>query len=273
MNDVPNSTLTDKGFRVRLGQWLRSVFGPLEQQPEEPPGQLSLRRDLPDPINVPAREYVYHFRVYPTFIWTSEDLHLEELDAWSQQFTSRARHDLGRIAANVSRNHAAHRPRAFEVELNRVLAGTPLTYERSGVHLTCQGTTCVRLDSRVSDYLRPFWEQRIKMEAEHDLRVRRAELVDQLNQRWLAIFDRLKQGPPTQAAARLTDKEFAEVVRELAAERKAAVDQLMQFAEQYQGGAASAFGQYEFAETFDRLNDALREQAGLGTNGKSNGHH
>jgi hypothetical protein len=213
---------------------------------------------------VPARGYVFDFRVYLSLTWTSNGLHLDELDAWSQQFNQRARRDLGRIAADLSRAYPAHRPSKFEAELNRRLVDAPFTYERSGVALTCRAVAWVRLDPRVKEYLLPYWEKRIKMEAEHDVGLRRAELVDQRNQRWLALLEKVRNDPAAEAAARLTEQEFAEVMREMLAERKAALVQLKELSGQSPSGfGGGGFGLYEF----DRLAEALGQRAGLPTNG------
>ncbi len=261
------------GWWSRLSTWLSHLFAPLEPVPvptPEPVGALTLRRDLAGPIVVPARGYVYDFQIHAVLTWMSDGLRRDELVTWSQRFTPRARHALSRLAANATRNFPAHRARDVEVELNRALTGKPWCFQHGDITVRCRADVSVRLDDRVKEYLQPSWEKRIKMEADHEVSLRRAQLADQLSRRWLSIMDNLRGSPAAASAARLADKELAEVMRDLSVEQRETTGRLMSLLEEAirnNGRSDGGVGQYEVAEVFDLLNQMIRQQAPRPANG------
>lgn len=263
--------------------WLRRILTFLEQLlrgPQRPAplpvGELTERRESSIPITVLAKGYVFDFQILPNFTWTSHGLRRELLNDWVEQFTGRARRDLTHVAADIARHYPPHRARELEVELNRRLSQAVWHYERSGVVLDCRPRARVRLDAKVKEYLQPFWERQIKLECEHDVGMRRAQMLDQRAQRWLSVLERLARSNLAGSAARLTEQEFADVVEELVRNERETVEQLMSLlreAIQNDGQADAGLGRYELAEIFDMLNTALHRQARTyhapGTNGRT----
>jgi hypothetical protein len=262
------------GHWRRIGAWLVGLWrrllaalrGPEPAPPPEPPppppppGRLTERRELDTPIVVPARGYVFDFHVYACFIWTSDGLRRETLSGWAQHFMTYARRELQQLAADLARNYSPHRVRELEVELKRVLATTGTwRYERHGTAVGCRPQVRVQLDDRVKQFVRPYWERRIKMECEHEVEVRRAELAEQLSRRWLTVLEKLAGNPLAGGAAKMTEKEFAVVVEKMLADQKDAAEQLHSLLEGALKNSAE-MGAYERAETLDLLVEQLRRQ-------------
>jgi hypothetical protein len=267
-------TVVRIGWWARALAWLRERFMPVEPAPApQPVGALTLRRRMPEPVVVPAKGYVFDFQLHAIFTWISDGLPFDQLDACSHQFMPRARQALSRLASQTAGDLPPHRARDLEVALNRAFDGKSWHYRRGDATVRCRAEVWVRLDDRVKEYLQPSWEKQIKMEADHEVNLRRAELVDQLSRRWLSILDNLRGSPAAPSAAQLTDKEFAEEMRKLAGEQRDAVDRLLSMMEEtlQNGRSGGGLGEYEVAEGFDLLNQALRRQAGLGPPRAGNG--
>jgi hypothetical protein len=238
-----------------------------EPAPEPTYGRLSRRWDLSSPITVSASGYVFDFHVDGGFTFTSEGLSPESLRAWAQHFAGRARRDLAYHAARIARNHAPHRAREFEAALCRELEARDWPYDQDGVRLTCRMHARVRLDDRVRDCLKPYWEKRMQMECDHENGVRRTELVDRLSQRWLIVLERLRDTPLAGPAARLTEQEFAEVIQQMIRDQKALPDRVAKLLEDLDTHAnvESGLDEYQRAQVVDALARALRDPAPVPT--------
>ncbi|MEO3748414.1 hypothetical protein [Plantactinospora sp. B5E13] len=283
------STAGSSGKWRRLGSWLLTLWHrfvaalhgpepapvPLPSPPPPAPGRLTERRDLQTPIIVPARGYVFTFRVHATFIWSSEGIPRETLSGSTQYFMPYAIRALTRLAAARARNIVAHRARELELELQRAIVETgPWRYERNGVPVACQPYVWVELDDGVKQAVKPYWEQLIKLDCEYDVDVKRAQYVDRLSRQWLAILEKLVGNPVAGGAAQMTNESLASVVRDLIAEQNASSQRLEDLlAERLRNGDA-----FEQATSFDLLVERLdahgRKTAKMptsGSNGSSQG--
>lgn|GEM_PF-2139760 len=260
------------GWWRRFGSWLLRLWqrlvaafrGPEPEPlpppppPPAPPGRLTERRDAPAPIVVPARGYVFTFRIHASFVWSSDGLPKEVLSGSAQFFMPYAIRALTRLAAARARNLAAHRARDLEVELQRAVAESePLVYERGGARVTCQAYVSVELDDRVKQAVEPYWEQLIKLDYEYDVDTRRAQYVERMSRQWSTVLERLVDSPVAGGAAKLANENLATVVREFLAERKAESERLENLLAEH---ARNGNG-YEQANFFDRLFERLEEQA------------
>lgn len=285
MTDTINKTSSPGAWR-RFGSWLLGLWRrlvaalrgpepipmPPPPPPLPPPGRLTERRDAQTPIIVPARGYVFTFRVHATFIWSSEGIPREILSGSAQYFMPYAIRALARLAATRARNVVAHRARELEVELQRAITDSgPWRYERYGARVTCQPYIWVELDEGVKQAIKPYWEQLIKLDCEYDVDVKRAQHVDRMSRQWLTILEKLVDNPVASGAAKMTNESLAAVVRDLIAEQNATAQRLEDLlAERLRHGDA-----YEQAASFDLLTERLSARgskpAGTPTTPSSNG--
>jgi hypothetical protein len=96
-----------------------------------------------------------------------------------------------------------------------------LSYERDGSKVNCRAHVRIRLDERVQQQVRPYWEKLIELDYARDVAARRARHAAGMSTQWAAILDRLLAGPVPDGAARMTDEQLAAVVKDLLAERAA----------------------------------------------------
>ncbi|MEV4628277.1 hypothetical protein AB0J90_18580 [Micromonospora sp. NPDC049523] len=267
MTDTTNTAGSSGAWR-RFGSWLLALWHrlvaalsgpdpmpmPPPPPPPPPPGRLTERREAQTPIIVPARGYVFTFRVHATFIWSSEGIPKEILSGSAQYFMPYAIRTLTRLAAARARNVVAHRARELEVELQRAISDPgPWRYERNEVRVACQPYVWVELDDGVKQAVKPYWEQLIKLDCEYDVDVKRAQYVDRLSRQWLTILEKLVDNPVAGGAAKMTNESLAAVVRDLIAEQSATAQRLEDLlGERLRNGDA-----YEQAASFDLLAERL----------------
>ncbi|MEV0810029.1 hypothetical protein [Micromonospora sp. NPDC050200] len=272
MTDLFSTEEPRVGLWHRFGTWLLTLWRRLlvalqgpepipapisSAPPPPPPGRLTERRDVSAPLIVPARGYVFTFRIRAAFVWSSDGIPREILSGSAQYFMPYAIRALTRLAAARARNFAAHRARDLEVELQRALAETgPWRYERGGAQVTCQPYVWVELDESVKQAVRPYWEQLIKLDCEYDVDVKRAQYADRLSRQWLSILEKLVDSPVAGGAAKMTNENFAAVVQELIAQQQAAAQRLDDLlAEGLRSDDA-----YEKATSFEFLTERLKSQ-------------
>ncbi|GAB3053293.1 hypothetical protein [Micromonospora schwarzwaldensis] len=288
MTDTTNTAGSPAAWR-RFRSWLLTLWHrlvaalrgpepvpmPPPPPPPPPPGRVTERRDAPAPIIVPARGYVFTFRVHATFVWSSEGIPREFLSGSAQYFMPYAVRALTCLAAARARNVVAHRARELEVELQRAIADSgSWRYERNGVRVTCQPYVWVELDEAVKKAVKPYWEQLIKLDCEYDVDAKRAQYVDRMSRHWLAILDKLVDNPVASGAAKMTNESLAAVVRDLIAEQNATAQRLEDLlGERLRNGDA-----YEQATSFDILAERLNTHGpkpttmpAPGSNGSSQG--
>jgi hypothetical protein len=227
-------------------------------------GPLTRRYDMADPILLPAEGDAFDFRVRPVFTWHSERLTAPELDSWIARLCSKARRTVLDAAADVARSFPPHRARELEARLNEDLQDRSWSHTEDGVTLRYEVRVRVEPDDRVREQMRPFWERRIRMECEHELDRRRAELVDELTQMWSSILEKLHEDPLTSHAARLGEEQFATVFGEFVADRKQGILQIVELLrEAVKQQGTLGLGPSEYTKSWDAALEALLRQYGL----------
>lgn len=257
------------GLLRRFANWL---FGPVEPPPEpeeeEPPGALSRRKDVLDPIEVPALGDAFNFRIGGVFTWYSEGLTPDQLEYWMSRYTPRARRTLREATADVARTYGPHQASELQDELNQSLAAKSWSQTEDGVTLRYTVRVRVDPDERVREQLRPFWEKRIQMEAEHELGKRRADLVDELTQKWSTILERLEEDPHNRHAARLSEEEFARVLGDFVTERREGIRQIIDLLRDAVNRHGTLdLGPSEYTRAWDAALRSFQRQYGVDGNG------
>jgi hypothetical protein len=256
------------GWLGRVWRWIVAALRGPEPMPEPimpsapppppPPGRLRERRRLQSPLVVPASGYIFNFHVHATFVWTSHDLPRELLSASSQHFMPYVIRELAAIAAGRARLYPAHRAHELEVDLQELLDRKGVwRYGREGVEVTCQPHVWVQLEDQVKQAVRPYWEELIKLDCEHDVQMKRAEYAERLSKQWLSVLTDLVGSPIANGAAQLTEKEFAEVVQSIMAERKASAEKLNTLLED----KVRDGDEFDRMEHFETLKERLEQQA------------
>jgi hypothetical protein len=256
----------------RLWRALMGMFDPPEPEPvvpllneapisppppPPPPARLIGRRHLTTPLDVPASGYIFSFQVHAVFIWRAAGLYQDQFGPMIDRFMPFAVRRLTAIAAGRSRQHPPHRAREFEVELQEAIESQQeWTYSRDGMTVTVRPHVWVALEERVKQAVQPYWEELIKLDCEHDVRMKRAEYAEQVSRHWASILTDLVGSPFADGAAEMTEKELADVVRKIVADRKAAaekVDDLLR-------ARAENGGEWEQSEHFDQLRKRLERE-------------
>ncbi|MCN0154888.1 hypothetical protein NDQ86_22950 [Salinispora arenicola] len=231
---------------------------PVSPAPAPPPPQMRGRRTLQTPLVVPASGYVFTFRVHATFHWSAEGVYQEQLSSLMDALAPYPVRRLKALAARHARNHAPHRARELEQELQQALTeGGPWPFAWRGIAATCRPYVSVELDEQVKEAVRPYWEQLIRLDCEHDVRVRRAEYTERLSRQWTDILTDLLGSPAAAGAAEMTERELAEVVGRIVAEQRAAAEKL----EDMMAEKASSTDMQERCEHFEQLRERLERRA------------
>ncbi|GIF38238.1 hypothetical protein [Actinoplanes xinjiangensis] len=226
--------------------------------PPPPPGVLRGRRRLPSPLVVPANGYVFNFHVQATFVWAADGLYQDELTSSIDALMPYATRRLKALAARLSRLHSPHRAREFEAELQRELQQSgPWSLTWRGATLSCDPHVWVELDEHVKEAIRPYWEQIIKLDFEHDVQMRRAEYAERLSRQWTTILTDLMVSPVAGGAAEMTENELAEVVRKIVDEQRATAEKLEELMTRKVDGGDT----FERTEHFDALLERLQHRA------------
>jgi hypothetical protein len=226
--------------------------------PPPPPGQLRARRRLDTPMVVPAQGYTFNFHVHATLIWNSDGLYQEQLSSAVNSQMPYAIRRLKAMAASYARHHRPHRARELELDLQDALEKEGAwKYHWGGAALTCRPYIWVELEERVKEAVRPYWEEVIKLDCDHDLQMRRARHAERLSKQWTTILTNLMGSPVADGAAEMTEKDLAEVVAKLVAEQRAAADKL----EDLMSKKVEEGDTFERSEHFDALKERLERRA------------
>ncbi len=256
---------------LRFSAWLGRIWRafiralsppePLPPTPVSPPPlppQVRGQRTLQTPLVVPASGYVFTFRVHATFHWSAEGVYQEQLSSLMDALAPYPIRRLKALAARHARNHAPHHAREMEQELQQALIeGGPWPFTLRGIAATCRPYVWVELDEQVKEAVRPYWEQLIRLDCEHDVRVRRAEYTERLSRQWTDILADLLGSPAAAGAAEMTEKELAEVVGRIVAEQRAAGEKL----EDMMAEKANSSDMQERSEHFEQLRERLERRA------------
>jgi hypothetical protein len=207
---------------------------------------------------VPASDYIFTFRVHATFVWEADGLYHEELASSIDGLMPYAIRRLKALAARHARQHPPHRARELEVELQETLKENgSWRFHWRGASLTCRPYVWVELEDQVKQAVRPYWEELIKLDCEHDVQMRRAEYAERLSRQWTAVLTDLLGSPVADGAAEMTEKDLAEVVRKIVAEQKAAAEKLEDLMTKKVDGGDS----FERSDHFDALRERLERRA------------
>lgn len=254
-------------FSAWLGRAWRAfirALSPPESLPPTPvsppplPPQVRGQRTLQTPLVVPASGYVFTFRVHATFHWSAEGVYQEQLSSLMDALAPYPIRRLKALAARHARNHAPHHAREMEQELQQALIEVgPWSFALRGIAATCRPYVWVELDEQVKEAVRPYWEQLIRLDCEHDVRVRRAEYTERLSRQWTEILADLLGSPAAAGAAEMTEKELAEVVGRIVAEQRAAGEKL----EDMMAEKANSSDMQERSEHFEQLRERLERRA------------
>jgi hypothetical protein len=231
---------------------------PMPLAPPPPPAQLRARRKLQTPMVVPASGYIFTFQVHATFIWTGEGLYQEQVTGAVEALMPYAIRRLKALAARHARQYPPHRARELEMELQQDIKDNgPWTFTWRGASLACRPYVWVELEEQVKQAVRPYWEQLIKLDCEHDVQMRRAEYAEKLSRQWTTILTGLMGSPVADGAAEMTEKDLAEVVRKIVAEQRAAAEKLEDLMTRKVDGGDT----FERSEHFDALRERLERRA------------
>jgi hypothetical protein len=220
---------------------------------------------------------VFTFKIYVWITWQADGLSEYRLDAVAERLAPQARRQILGPAANLARHFYPHQAAELEMNLNRQLSKPLEPYDYRGSELRAYPTFMVRLDEDVKAELRPAYLQRVRMESEHQIALRRAQMLDQLTRRWADVIMRLRQSPFAAAAAKLTDERLASILDELTVAERTTVDELatlLREAIRDSNRVGQPLEQHEADEIIELLNAALRngpEEPGSTPNGKVNG--
>lgn len=280
--DTPRPTAPTLSWRARawMAVWprIKRIFEPVDDPPlpapcqpfRPPPTRAAVTYRLARPILAAAQGGVFDFQVSVAFTWTACGLHREELAARSRELSVLPYREVKRMAIDLASRYAPHRAAELEARLNGQLASKPIRFECDQVDVRCQPEVIVRLDERLRRQLEPAWEKMARMEAEHEVNRRRAELVDDLNHRWLAILERQSGSRVASAAALLTDSDFADAVRQAAKDQQETVERLAALLEVVRRDG-QANGDRATIQIIELLTAALRDQLGRAENGQPGG--
>ncbi|MGW1061225.1 hypothetical protein [Micromonospora rubida] len=226
------------------------VGSPLPPPPAFLPPVATYRQDVPHPIFVAAKGDAFDFRLYAVYTWSARYMSAEGLRLLVEGYLPWAGGVVREQAIALAREYEPHRSHDLERALNNVLLGQRWPRDETRPHFTVQ--VRVSPDERIRERLRPYWEERIKLECDHELQKIRARQADDLTRRWGAVLQALEDDPVTAHAARLTGEQFAEVFRRYAEERRGTVPELLTLLrEAVRGHNDLGLGPSEYTEAWD----------------------
>lgn len=236
---------------------------PLPPMPAPKPvlAVLSQRRDLPELILVPSRGDAFDFQVQAALTWTAHQMSQPEFALRVDKRVPWAAAIVREEAARAAREYLPHQAHHLEVALNHRFA--ELTPRDPDDMPRFSARVWVRPDDRVRDRLRPYWEERIRLECEHELNKLRAAQADELTRRWRDVFDGLERELVSPHAAQLAGERFAKVFGEFVKERRRVVPDLVTLLEQAVKGNELVMGPLEYTEAWDLALQTYRRQHGL----------
>jgi hypothetical protein len=267
-----SGTVPEVSAETAAGQqpsWFRRVFGMGDPPdvvefrappPPPPPEPLHERRRGPQPITAPALGDAFSFRAYADYSWQSIGLYPEELRESIERHTAEVHNGLRELTVTLAREFPPHHVMQLQAKLDEALATKVWRFDRDVRHLSCKVKVRVAPDDRVRQRLEPYWEKIIEMECEHELGMRRAELVEQLTRRWSEVLRELHRNPLTPHAARLAEEQFASVFERLISERHDALQEVIRILQDASRDHRDGrLPQDEIVKTYDGVLQTLRK--------------
>ncbi|MFJ8580849.1 hypothetical protein [Micromonospora sp. NPDC093277] len=246
-------------------RWWHGVFPPQDSHVLAPPPaavSASFRQDVPQPILVPAKGDAFDFRLHAVYTWTGQNMTYDELRFRAERYLFWAGGIVREQTVDLARQHEPHRSHELEQALNLRLSGQRWPRQGNLPYFTVQ--VRVSPDERVRERLRPYWEDRIKLECDHELEKIKARQADDLTRRWCGVLLNLEDDPVTAHAARLTGEQFAEVYRRYVAERRETVPELVELLrEAVRGHNDLGMGPSEYTQAWDTALRTYERQHGL----------
>jgi hypothetical protein len=264
------------GFRThyepsprRLRDRFRRLFSPYDELPlpplpDNPAAEVSFRQEPRDPVLAMGAGDAFDFEVYPTFVWHARLPAVEDLEVRAGAFRARALRTVENFVRPIARTHPPHRACALESDINAQADGKRWRFDSDGTALRLAFTVRIVPEERVREQLRPFQEQRIRMDCEHELGIQRARQVEELTRHWSAILDKLDQDPRTMHAAMLSEADFAHVFGDFVKGRQQGLRDLLDLLRvAVKGHGDIGLGPSEFTRAWDEALKAFQRQHGL----------
>ncbi|MEV0131185.1 hypothetical protein AB0H83_22300 [Dactylosporangium sp. NPDC050688] len=215
------------------------------------------------PIALAAKGDAFDFSVRPTFTWRARRMTRARFEELVDAFTPDVLDALRLRTERVARTFEPHRSEHLEQELNGRLAAKDWVMGPLDERLTCRPEVFVLPDPRVRESMQPYWQQQIRMQTEHELAMRRAELIRERTQAWSRVMRTLERDPRSRHAASLVEHEgFAEVFTAMTQGRKDELLRLIDLLEKA-GRSYNGIGLYEYAEGLDAALAEYRKRAGM----------
>jgi ribosomal protein L36 len=200
------------------------------------------------PFFVPAQGDVFDFEVTLKITWRGSSVTRDQLREMATRDQHRVYWTLRNRIVDVSRNFQPHRALDLERQLNETLDQT----QKECALVRRKAKVRVLPEERVREKLRPYWERRIEMDSDHELRLHRLEQVHKLTREWSEVLEQLHQKPFAVPGAKLAEKELATIMEDVTREEQRLLKELLGLLEKASRGH-STLGLYEYAETYDKL--------------------
>ncbi|MFF0722973.1 hypothetical protein [Verrucosispora sp. NA02020] len=247
--------------------WWQRIFSPMPVAPvpvpRPAPVRVTFRQDVPRPMLVPAKGDAFDFCLYVAYLWTASNMPFEELQMRAEGLLPWARSIVRERVIDLAREYEPHRAHDLERALNNVLMHQRWPQEQGqlpqfGVRIR------VSPEDRVRERLRPYWEERIRLECDHELQKIRARQADELTRRWGTVLRDLEDDPVTAHAAALAGEQFADIFRRYVEERRGSVPDLVRLLrEAVKGHSDLALGPSEYTQAWDLALRTYERQHGL----------
>ncbi|MEV0569025.1 hypothetical protein [Dactylosporangium sp. NPDC050588] len=212
-------------------------------------------------IALAARGDAFDFTVRPTLTWHAVRMTRLRFEELLGAYTPDVLDALRLRTERVARSFEPHRAHELEQDLNKRLAAKDWIMGPPAEQLTCRPSVFVLPDPRVRESMQPYWQRRIRMQTDHDLAMRQAELTRERTEAWSQVMKALETDPRSRHAASLAEHDaFAKVYSAMTQGRKDELLRLIDLLEKA-GHSYNGIGLYEYAEGLDAALAEYRKRA------------